>query len=527
MTNSVGELAEADCIMISGSNTTEQHPIIAGRILEAVRRGCDLLVFDPRRLQLTPYSTMHLAHKPGTDVAYLNAMMKVILDEDLYDREFVERRTEGFEGLRRAVAECTPEWASGVTGIPAGDITAAARVFASAPSAAIVYCMGITQHVSGTDNVKSLANLAMLTGNVGRPSTGVNPLRGQNNVQGACDMGALPDVYPGYRKVDDEATAAAFENAWGVELSRRPGLNLSGMIEKAAAGELKFLYIMGENPLVSDPNSSHVRRALENVDFLVVQDVMRTETTGIADVVLPGSCWAEKEGTFTNTERRVQRVRKAVDPPGDALPDWEIICRLARKAGASGFEFGSAEQIFEEIASLTPSYAGMSYVRLGAAGLQWPCQTEDHPGTVFLHEGEFACGRGRFQAVSYREPDELPDERYPMLLMTGRLAFHYHTGTMTRSSPSLDREVRRAYIEVNPEDAERLGVASGEKVKVSSRRGELEIEALVTERVKPGEVFIPFHFAETPANLLTNDAVDPLAGIPELKVCAVRLESLS
>src|SRR5450830_68418 len=526
MTNSINELAGADCIMITGSNTTEQHPVIAGKILDAVRKGADLLVFDPRRIQLSPYASVHLAQKPGTDVAYINALAKVVIDEGLFDREFVTSRTEGFADLKRSLDGCTPEWASEITGIPAEDLVKAARAFAGARNAAIIYCMGITQHTSGTDNVKALANLAMLTGNVGRPSTGVNPLRGQNNVQGACDVGGLPEFYPGYQRVDDDETARKFEGAWGRELPRKPGLTLMEMMEAAASDKVKFMYILGENPLVSDPNITHVRAALENLDFLVVQDIMETDTTELADVVLPGACWAEKDGTFTNTERRVQRVRKAVEPPGEALADWEMLCGLARAMGAPGFDFTSPEDVFNEMASLAPQYAGISYERLGTLGLQWPCTTPDHPGTVFLHEGQFTRGKGRFNPVEYRPPSELPDDEYPFTLMTGRMMFQYHTGTMTRNSPSLDREVDSAYVEVNPADANGLGISDGGRVKVASRRGELTLEARLTERVKRGEVFIPFHFAESPANVLTSDALDPVSRIPELKVCAVKMEGV-
>lgn len=524
MTNSIAELAEADCILISGSNTTEQHPIIAGRILEAVRGGAELLIFDPRRIQLSPYASMHVRHKPGTDVAYINAMMKVIIDEGLYDREFVESRTEGFESLKESVASCTPEWAADICGIDPEEIVRAARVYASAGSASIVYCMGITQHVTGTDNVESLANLAMLTGNVGKPSTGVNPLRGQNNVQGACDMGGLPNVYTGYQKVTDGPCAEKFAEAWGAELPGEPGLTLMEIIDGALEGEIKVIYIMGENSLVSDPNSNQVRRALENTEFLVVQDILMTPTARVADVVLPGACWAEKDGTFTNTERRVQRIRRAVAPPGEALPDWEIICRVAEELGGKGFGFESTEEIFAEIASLTPSYSGMSYRRLGTGGLQWPCRGPEDDGTAFLHQGEFARGKGKFADVEYRPPAELPDEDYPLMMMTGRIAFHYHTGTMTRSSPSLDREVDTAYVEVNPEDAEALGLGTGQPAKLTSRRGEIVLNAKVTDRVCRGQVFVPFHFAESAANVLTNDAVDPVCKTPELKICAVRLE---
>jgi predicted molibdopterin-dependent oxidoreductase YjgC len=367
--------------------------------------------------------------------------------------------------------------------------------------------------------------MAMLTGNVGRSFTGVYPLRGQNNVQGACDVGGLPEFYTGYQRVDDEEAAEKFERAWGGGLPRGPGLTLIEMMEAAAEGTIKFMYVLGENPLVSDPNTTRVRAALENLDFLVVQDIMETDTAALADVVLPGACWAEKEGTFTNTERRVQRVRKAVEPPGEALADWEIICWLARAMGAPGFDFASPEEVFNEMASLTPQYAGIGYGRLGTTGLQWPCTAPDHPGTAFLHEGEFARGKGRFNPVEYSPPAEVPDDEYPFTLMTGRIMFQYHTGTMTGNSPTLDREVEGAYVEVNPSDAKGLGITDGARVKVASRRGELDLEARVTDRVKPGEVFIPFHFAESPANILTNDALDAVSRIPDLKACAVKMEA--
>jgi formate dehydrogenase alpha subunit len=523
MTNSIAELSGPDVILIAGSNTTEQHPIISGRIIDAVRKGASLIIFDPRLIQLTPYAEMHLRQRPGTDVAYINAMMKVIVDEDLYDREFVEQRTEGFEELKKSLEGSTPEWAEEITGIPGDDIVKAAKEFAAADKASIVYCMGITQHVSGTDNVKALADLAMLTGNIGRLSTGVNPLRGQNNVQGACDMGGLPNVFTGYQPVTDEAARKKFEKAWGASLPESAGLTLMEMMEGAIEGSVEFMMVLGENPVISDPNSAHVRKALEKVPFLVVEDIMDTDTTALADVVLPGACWAEKDGTFTNTERRVQRVRKAVEPPGEAHADWQVICDIAKAAGGKGFDFDDVSQVFDEMRALTPQYAGMSYARLEDAGIQWPCPDEESLGKKFLHEGHFTRGKGKFEPVSYRPPAEPCDEEFPLALMTGRLAFQYHTGTMTRQSPTLDREVNSAFVEVNPEDADAMGLKSGEPAKVASRRGELVVETKVTDRVKPGQVFMPFHFAEASANVLTSDALDPVCRIPELKVCAVKL----
>lgn len=524
MTNSIGELENARAILVIGSNTAEQHPIIAGRILNAVRSGASLVIYDPRRLPLSPYAEMHLAHRPGTDAACLNAMMKVIIDEKLYRSDFIRERTEGYEELEESLRGCTPEWASAISGVPADDIARSARIFAGAPDAAIVYCMGITQHVSGTDNVRALANLCMLTGNVGRPSTGLNPLRGQNNVQGACDTGCLPDVLPGYQKVADQGCREKFEMAWGSIPAPEPGLTLMEMMEAARRGEIEFMYIMGENPVLSDPNSSHAREALDRVGFLVVQDIMDTGTTRLADAVLPAACWAEKDGTFTSTERRVQRVRKAVDPPGDALADGRLICMVARELGARGFEYDSMSEVFDEMAGLTPSYGGISWERLGSEGIQWPCPEPGHPGTPLLHRGAFARGKGKFHPVEYRPPAEEPDTDYPFILMTGRLAFHYHTGTMSRSSPTLERELDRAHLEINPADAKGLGVEDGLPVRVKSRRGEITLPVRVTAGIQEGCVFAPFHFAESPVNELTSDFLDPESRIPELKVCAVRLE---
>jgi formate dehydrogenase alpha subunit len=524
MTNSIGDLADAGVILVVGSNTTEQHPIIGERILAAVRKGVKLIVIDPRSIHLSGFADIYLRPRPGSDVAFINGMINAVISEGLQDSEFIASRTEGFEDLKKAVAEFTPQRVEEISGIPAEELVAAARLYAGAERASIVYCMGITQHTTGTDNVLSLANLALLTGNVGKPGTGVNPLRGQNNVQGACDLGGLPNVYPAYQKVNDEEVARRFEEAWGVEgLPRQPGLTITEMIEKAATGELKALFIMGENPMVSDPDINHVREALQGIDFLVVADIMENETMQYAHVVLPAASFAEKDGTFTNTERRVQRIREAVEPVGESRADWEIVCLLGKKMGAAGFDFASPEEVFEEMRKVTPSYAGMTYERLGTQGLQWPCPTEDHPGTPILHAESFPIGKGRFTPCEYREPAETPDADYPLVLTTGRLHFHFHTGTMTRRSPSLVREINRSFVEVNPADAVELGISDGEQVKVSSRRGSVEVDARVTERVGKGVIFMPFHFAEAAANLLTNPALDPVAKIPELKVCAARL----
>ena len=528
MTNSVPELEDADCILVTGSNTTEAHPLVATRILRAVEKGARLIVVDPRDIQLAKFATLHLRQRPGTDVAWLNGMMNVIIGEGLEDKEFIAGRTEGFEELKAAVAEYTPERVETITGIPAEALRQAARMYAEAGRAAIVYAMGITQHTTGTDNVLSCANLAMLTGNVGRPSTGVNPLRGQNNVQGACDLGGLPNVYPGYQRVTDEAARKKFEAAWGVELPPSPGLTVTEMIDAVGEGRIRALYVMAENPMLSDPDVNHVRAALERCEFLVVQDIFLTETAELAHVVLPGVSFAEKDGTFTATDRRVQLVRKAIEPLGEARPDWEIVCELAKRfapQATTDWDYPSPKEVMAEIAALTPIYGGISYERLEAGEvLHWPCRSPDDPGTPYLHKGKFARGKGKFHAVTFKEAAELPDEEYPLILTTGRIMFHWHTGTMTRRSEKLDKEVSEAYVEISAYDADALGIGKSERVRISSRRGEIEARAWVTKRVPPGVVFIPFHFAEAAANVLTHAALDPVAKIPEYKVCAVRVE---
>ena len=523
MTNSIEDFDVTDCVFVIGSNTTECHPIIGSAIKRAVlQRDVPLIVADPRVIELAELAAIHLRQRNGTDVALVNAMMRVIITEGLADEAFITERTEGFDELRQALEPYTPELGEKITGVRAGDIVRAARLYAAAPAASIVYSMGITQHTTGTDNVLSLANLAMLTGNVGKPGAGVNPLRGQNNVQGACDLGALPNVYPGYQKVDDESVRAKFEAAWETKLSTKAGLTVVEMINAAADGELRAMYVMGENPMLSDPDQNHVRKALGKLDLLVVQDIFLTETAELADVVLPAAAFAEKEGTFTNTERRVQRVRKAVAPPGSARPDWRIVCDLARRMGYR-MSYDGAAAIQEEIASLTPSYAGITYDRLETGSLQWPCPHADHPGTPYLHKGRFARGLGKFHGVEFIPAKELPDEDYPFVLSTGRILQHFHTGTMSRRTDVLADLVSVGAIEVSPPDAERLGIADGQAVRVRSRRGEIEIAARVTDRVSPGTVFLAFHYREAPANRLTIAALDPIAKIPELKVCAVSL----
>jgi formate dehydrogenase alpha subunit len=528
MTNSIPDIEDSDCSLIVGSNTPEQHPLIASRILGAKRKGAKIIVADPRRTLLCNIADIYLPIKPGTDVALINAMMKVIIDKGLEDKRFIKERTEGIERLLETLKRVSLCEVSKITQVEAKDIEQAAEIYAQAKRGSILYCMGITQHTTGTDNVISIANLAMLTGNLGRPGTGVNPLRGQNNVQGACDMGGLPNVLPGYQSVADSELRAKVAKAWGVsDLPSRPGLSVVEMMNAAISGGLKAMYIIGENPMVSDPDINHVREALERLDFLVVQDILPTETAALADVVLPAACWAEKQGTFTSTDRRVQMIRKALEPPGEAKADWQIICQLARLMGPSEpFPFTSSEEIFNEACQVTPIYQGMSYKALEKPdGIQWPCPSNGHPGTTILHQQQFTRGKGKFHPVTYREPAEIPDEHYPYILTTGRVMFQWHTGSMSRRSKALEGESPESFIELSPEDAVKLRIKDGGQVEVSSRRGKIQTAALVTERIKPGVVFMPFHFAESAANQLTNPALDPVAKIPELKVCAVRIKA--
>ncbi|MFO8059602.1 MAG: molybdopterin-dependent oxidoreductase, partial [Bacillota bacterium] len=491
----------------------------------AVLEGVGLIVADPRDIELSEIADVHLQQRPGSDVALVNAMMNVIIEENLADENFIAQRTENFEAAAAVIRECTPERASEITGVPAEDIVRAARLYASADRGSIYFAMGITQHHTGTDNVLSLANLAMLSGNVGREGTGVNPLRGQNNVQGACDMGALPNVLPGYQAVGDDELRRRFEEKWGTALPEDPGLTVVEMMQ-AAGDQIRAMYIMGENPMVSDPDQKHVEEALEKLDFLLVQDIFLTETAQYADVVLPAVSFAEKEGTFTNTERRIQRVRSAVSPPDSARQDWQIICELAEKMGYDMSNSHPAE-VMREIASLTPIYGGISYDRIEDRGLQWPCPHADHPGTPYLHRDQFSRGLGRFHPVEYIPPAETPDAEYDFVLMTGRMLYHFHTGTMTRRSQAIDRHEPDGYVEMNLDDCERLGISEGDRVRITSRRGSVQTFVRAGRRVLPGHLFMPFHYAESAANRLTGTALDPVAKIPELKVSAVKVERAS
>jgi formate dehydrogenase alpha subunit len=500
--------------------------VIALEVKRAVDNGGKLIVANPLEIDLCRFASLWLRHSPGTDVALLMGIMRVIVDEGLFDQNFIGERCENFDAFRESSKDFDLEFVEQVTGVPKGKIAEAARMFASNSPATILYSMGITQHSHGTDNVLAIANLAMLTGNIGKPSTGVNPLRGQNNVQGACDMGALPNVYPGYQAVSDPAVREKFETAWGCSLSPVPGVTLVEMIEAAYRKDVKALYLVGENPALSDPDVQHVRQALARLDFLVVQDIFLSETAEFAHVVLPAASFAEKDGTFTNTERRAQRVRKAIEPIGDSKPDWWIVCQVAQRLGAKGFDFANPSDIMEEIRSLTPSYGGISYRRLENGGLQWPCPTDDHPGTPILHRNTFVRGKGRFIPLRYTPPAEMPDEDYPLILTTGRSLYHFHTGTMTRKVTGLNVIEPEGAVEINPEDASRLGIVQGDRIKISSRRGEVVAKAKVTRALPPGVVFMTFHFAESAANILTNPELDPVSKIPELKVSAVRIEKV-
>ena len=527
-TNAVSELEMSDAIFIIGSNTATAHPLVATRIFRARQNGAKILVADPRKNQIAAFAHQFAQHKPGTDVALLNGIMKVILDEGLEDKGFIKKNTEDFEAFKSLIDQVDLENVSQITGVSVADIQSMALAYAEADKAVIIYCMGITQHTTGVDNVKSLANLSMMTGNIGRPGTGVNPLRGQNNVQGACDMGGLPNVYTGYQPVTVGPANRKFAEAWGVdELPTNIGLTILEMMNGIDDDTVKALWVMGENPVVSDPDADHVVKTLQEVELLIVQDIFLTPTAKLAHVVLPGVSFAEKDGTFVNTERRVLRVRKAIEPVGEARQDWQIIQDISNRFGYA-MDYEDPEAIFKEIAKLTPSYAGISYERLEGPGLQWPCPSPEHPGTSYLHDGgRFTRGKGRFHAVEYIPPAEEVDADYPFWMTTGRVYAHYHTGTMTRNSKSLAFEVSEGKLEIHPDDAKGLDLQEGNWIKVASRRGEIETRVMITERVEKGVVFMPFHFEEANVNKLTNPAFDPIAKIPELKVCAVKLEKVA
>ncbi len=525
MTNTIGDIEQAEVILITGSNTSENHPVISSFVKRAVHlKGKQLIVVDPRRITMTRYARKWLRPHLGTDVAWINGLMHVIIAENLHDQAFVGNRTVGFETLRKTVEKYTPEHVEKITGIPASDLIEAARMYAGAKPASILYCMGITQHTTGTDNVKSLANLAMLCGHLGMPGGGVNPLRGQNNVQGACDMGGLPDVFSGYQRVADAQARQRMAAAWKVAgLPEKPGMKVTQMLPAAHDGMLKAMYIIGENPLVSDADLNHAEKSLRKLDFLVVQDIFLTETARLADVVLPSACFAEKDGTFSNTERRVQRVRKAVEPPGAALEDWRIVCDIATRMGYP-MSYTDSRQIMDELRTVTPSYAGISYDRIEQQGIHWPCPNEEHPGTPILHREQFTSGKGVFNAIDYAPPAETADRDFPLYLTTGRVLYQYHTGTMTMKTGGLNEIAPECFVEISPQDAQLFAIQDGALVGIASRRGRIQARVKISPKAVQGTVFLPFHYAQAAANRLTNAALDPISGIPEFKVCAVKLE---
>lgn len=525
MTNSNREILDSDVIFVTGSNTTETHPVLGAFIKQAKNKGAKLIVADPRKIPLADKADIYLPILPGTNVALANGLMHVIIKENLQDMEYIKSKTEDYDKLIEVVEKYTPERVAEICGVDPEDIIKAARYYGKGEKASIFYSMGVTQHSTGTQGVMSLANLAMLTGNIGKESSGINPLRGQNNVQGACDLGALPNIYPGYQGVNVDEYKKKFEKAWGRQLDSMVGLTVTEMFKKGLEDKLKFLYIMGENPMISDPDIRHVKKSLEKIDFIVVQDIFMNETAEFADVVLPAASFAEKDGTFTNSERRVQRVRKAVEPVGESKADWIIIRDILKRLGMKE-DYSSVEEIAEEISSLTPQYGGIKYSRIEETGLQWPCPDENHPGTKYLHKEHPARGKGLFIPAEYAESDERPCEDYPYILTTGRILYHYHTRTMTGRIEGLNNLYSESFVEINPMTARGLDIEDGEMIVVSSRRGSIKVKAFVTDDIQEDVVFIPFHFADGPANCLTNPKLDPIAKIPELKVSTVNIRKL-
>jgi formate dehydrogenase alpha subunit len=551
MSNSMDDVAnEAAAMFIIGSNTTEQHPVFGAMIRQAVlKRGVQLVVADPRRTDITEFATLHVRQKPGTDVALLNGIMHIVLKNDWQDQKFIDERCEGFEEFQAAVQRYPPDVAAEITGVPVEHLQKAAAILSQNRPMAVIWAMGITQHTTGVLNVLSLGNLQMLLGNMGVPGGGVNPLRGQNNVQGACDMGALPNVFPGYQPVTDPDVSAKFGRAWALEsqsgpstgssvpdIPRRPGLTVMEMIEAAGAGRLQALFVQGEDPAMTDPDSNHVRKCLEASPFVILQEIFPSETSAYADVLLPGASFAEKSGTFTNTERRIQLVHKAIEPPGEAWPDWRITAEIARRVLAlealrpvgpqSSWDYADPAQVMDEVAALTPSYAGVNHARLERGErLQWPVPDVQHPGTPILHVGRFVRGKGRFHGIDHLPAAELPDANYPSLLTTGRVLYHWHGGEMTRRIAALREVYPENLVEISPEDAAKLDLSEGSKVRVKSRRGEMVARVTITNRVSQGVVFANFHFpGPQNVNNLTIAALDPIAKIPEYKVCAVAVE---
>lgn len=529
MTNPLSDMANSDCLLVIGSNFTENHPVASRWAFDAKEKGARILLVDPRRTPVAWAADLHLRLVPGTDVALLNGMIHVILVEGLYDEAFLRERTTGFEEIEPLAHTVDLDEVEAITGVPVASIQEAARAYARAEASSIVWSMGITQHTHGTDNVVCLANLALITGHLGRPGAGLLPLRGQNNVQGACDMGALAGLLPGYVKVTDDEGRRSIAHAWGVEeLPTSSGLTVVEMLQAAARRQVRALYVVGENPVISDPDTEHVKEALDLLDFLVVQDIFLTETAERADLVLPAACWAETEGTVTATERRVQWQEEVVEPGGEARPDWRVVCDVAKALGLGRhFEYASPEEVLREICEVVPAYGGITPERVRRpGGLVWPCPTTGHPGTPILHTERFKTpdGRARIRPVSYRPSVERPDEDYPLILTTGRVVLHYNSGSMTRRTKALDSREPDLFVEIHPDDATSRGVVPDEVVLVASRRGETRAKARVTDKVRPGVVFMPFHFPGT--NVLTLDDLDPVAKIPELKVAACQVRKV-
>lgn len=539
MSNSMDDVAkEAKAFFIIGSNTTEQHPVFGAMLRQAVRqRGAKLVVADPRKIDITEFATLHLRHRPGTDIALINGLMYIILEKGWANQSFIDERTENFDEFKATVMNYPPEVVAKTTNLPVEQLYEAAEIIAKNSPMAVLWAMGITQHIVGVRNVMDLANLQMLLGNMGKAGGGVNPLRGQNNVQGACDMGGLPNVYTAYQPVTSEDVHDKFEKAWGATSSTKVGLTVTEMVPGILDGRTHALYVLGEDPVMSDPDTKHIRHCFESIDFLILQEIFPSETAAYADVLLPGVTFAEKDGTFTNTERRVQMVRKAIPTQGDARDDWWITCQIAKRllAGAServqseapysSWDYADTSAIMSEINALTPSYGGITHARLEAGErLQWPCPTADHPGTPILHTKQFTRGKGKFMPIDHVPPAEKPDDNYPMLMSTGRVLYHWHGGQMTRRAKGLMEVYGAALIEVNPNDAEKMGLIEKSFVRVTSRRGNISAQAWVTDRVPPGMVYANFHFPNASANELTHASLDPVAKIPEYKIVAVKVE---
>ncbi|MDO8748784.1 MAG: formate dehydrogenase subunit alpha [Candidatus Omnitrophota bacterium] len=523
-TNSYDELPFMDCILIIGSNPTEAHPIAGWRVRTAIDNGAKIIVCDPRKILPAEDASVFIQQFPGSDIALINAMINYIVTENLHDKEFIQQRTEGFNELWEAVKDCSPESVKDITGVEPALIKKAAQLYAVSKKACIMYSLGMTEHTVGTDNVIAMANLAMVCGQVGKEFSGIYPMRGQNNVQGACDIGALPNVYSGYQPVTDETARKKFEKAWGVSLPKEKGLTLTDMMYKAIEGKLKCFYIIGEDQIRTDPNSHWIEKALDSLEFLVVQEIFMSDTAKKADVVLPGASFAEKEGTFTCAERRFQRVRKAIEPIAGKT-DGEIICEIAKRLGYAMED--NPSKVCDEMASLTPLFSGVSFDRLEDNGLQWPVHSKEHPGTPVVHLEKFIRGLGKLIPVKHKPPAEIPDGEYPFILTTGRMLFHYNTGTMTRRTANLNREYPRNFVQINSTDAQRLGIKNKLRVRVKTRRGELEVSAEVTDKIKAGVIWMPFHFSEAPTNVLTNNAFDPVCRIGEYKACAARVEKVN